>query len=61
MHTEVVSANSVDVFVIELGEDEGGAAYLGGSVGVADEVLEGGPALGEQGEPAFSPPAQAAR
>jgi hypothetical protein len=46
--------------VPELGEDEGGAGYLGGAVGVGGDVLEGGPALGEQGEPAFSAAAQVA-
>jgi hypothetical protein len=45
--------------VLELGEDEGGAGYLGGAVGVGGDVLEGGPALSEQGEPSFAPAAQA--
>jgi hypothetical protein len=40
--------------VLELGEDEGGSGYLGGAVGVGDDVLEGGPALGDQDKPAFS-------
>jgi hypothetical protein len=47
--------------VLELGEDEGGTGYLGGTAGVGGDVLEGGPALGEQGEPAFSPAAQVAQ
>jgi len=47
--------------VLELGEDEGGAGYLGGAVGVGGDVLEGGPALGEQGEPALAVAAQAAQ
>jgi hypothetical protein len=33
--------------VLELGEDECGAGYLGGAVGVGGDVLRGGPALGE--------------
>jgi hypothetical protein len=47
--------------VLELGEDEGGSGYLGDSVGVGGDVLEGGPALGERGEPALSLAAQAAQ
>ena len=44
-----------------VGEDEGGAGYLGGSAGAGGDVLEGGPAAGEQGEAAFSPAAQPAQ
>src|SRR5215469_11029297 len=47
--------------MLELGEDEGGAGYLGGAGGVGGDVLEGGPALGEQGEPALPAGAQAAQ
>ena len=47
--------------MLELGEDEGGTGYLGGAVGVGGDVLEGGPALGEQGESAFSLAAQSAK
>jgi len=46
--------------VLVLGEDEGGAGYLGGAIGVGGDVLEGGPALGEQGEPALSPASEVA-
>jgi hypothetical protein len=46
--------------MLELGEDQGCPGYLGGPVGVGGDVLEGGPALGEQGESAFSPAAQVA-
>jgi hypothetical protein len=46
--------------VLELGEDEGGTGYPGGAAGVGGDVLEGGPALGEQGEPAFTAAAQVA-
>ena len=46
--------------MLELGEDEGGADYLGDSSGAGGDALEGGPALGEQGEPAFSLAAEAA-
>ena len=46
--------------MLELGEDEGCAGYLGGAAGVCGDVLEGGPALGEQGEPAFPAAAQVA-
>jgi hypothetical protein len=44
--------------VLELGEDEGGPGYLRDAVGVCGDVLEGGPALGERGEPALSLAAQ---
>jgi hypothetical protein len=46
--------------VLELGEDEGGADYPGGSSGAGGDALEGGPALGEQGESSFSLAAEAA-
>jgi hypothetical protein len=46
--------------VLVLGEDEGGADYLGQVAGAGGGVLEGGPALGEQGEAAFSLKAEAA-
>jgi hypothetical protein len=47
--------------VLELGEDEGGADDLGELAGAGGGVLEEGPALGEQGEPAFSLEAEAAQ
>jgi hypothetical protein len=47
--------------VLELGEVEGGAGYLGDPAGAGGDVLEGGPALGEQGEPAFPAAAQVAQ
>jgi hypothetical protein len=46
--------------MLELGEDQGCPGYLGGPAGVGGDVPEGGPALGEQGESAFSPAAQVA-
>src|ERR1700745_1742192 len=42
-------------------EDKGGAGYLGDPAGACGDVLEDGPALGEQGEPSFSPAAQVAQ
>jgi hypothetical protein len=45
--------------VLELGEDEGGAGDLGDVPRAGGDVLEEGPALGEQGEPSFSLEAQA--
>ena len=47
--------------MLVLGEDEGGAGYLGGPVGVGGDVLEGCPPLGEQGESSLSAAAQAAQ
>jgi hypothetical protein len=47
--------------VLELGEDEGGAGYLDDATGAGGDVLQDGPALGEQGEPALSLAAQAAQ
>ena len=44
-----------------VGEDEGGAGYVGDAAGAGGDVLEGGPAAGEQGEAAFSLAAQAAQ
>jgi MFS family permease len=46
--------------VLVLGENEGGAGYLGDAAGVGGDVLEGCPALGEQGEPAYSAAPQVA-
>ena len=46
--------------MLELGEDEGGADYLGGSSRAGSDALEGGPALGERGESSFSLAAEAA-
>jgi hypothetical protein len=47
--------------VLPLGEDEGGAGYLGGAAGAGGDVLKGGPAAGEQGEAAFCLAAQPAQ
>jgi len=47
--------------VLELGEDECGLDYFGGSPRAGGDVLEGGPALGEQGECSFSLAAEAAQ
>ena len=44
-----------------LGQDEGGADYAGGVAGAGGDVLEGGPAAGEQGKSAFSGGAQPAQ
>jgi hypothetical protein len=55
---EVISPIWPQVFVLVVGQDEGGAGYIGGSAGACGDVLEGGPALGEQGEPAFAAAAQ---
>jgi hypothetical protein len=46
--------------VLELGEYEGGTGYLGDPAGVGGGALEGGPAPGEQREPALSPAAEIA-
>jgi hypothetical protein len=47
--------------VLELGEDESGLDYLGGSPGAGGDALEDGPALGERGESSLSLAAQAAQ
>jgi hypothetical protein len=52
--------NSWDVGVLEVGEDEGGAGDIADLAEAGGDVLEGGPALGEQGEPAFAQAAQGA-
>lgn len=44
--------------MLELGKDEGCAGYLGGAVGVGGDVLDGGPAPGEQGEAALAAAAE---
>ena len=41
-----------------MGADEGGAGDVADLAGAGGDVLEGAPALGEQGEPAFSQAAQ---
>ena len=43
-----------------MGEDEGGAGDVTDFAGAGGDVLEGAPALGEQGEPAFAQAAQRA-
>src|SRR5215813_8493983 len=52
--------NSCDVAVLEMGEDERGAGDVADFAGAGGDVLEGAPALVEQGEPAFSQTAQRA-
>jgi hypothetical protein len=47
--------------VFPVGQDEGGAGYLGGSAWAGGDVLQGCPAAGEQGEASFSLAAQAAQ
>jgi hypothetical protein len=47
--------------MLELGEDEGCAGYLGDAAGVGGDVLEGAPALGEQRKPSFAAAAQVAQ
>ena len=44
--------------MLPLGQDEGGADYLGGPAGACGDALEGGPAAGEQGGAAFALAAQ---
>jgi hypothetical protein len=44
--------------VLEAGEDEGGAGDAADFAGAGGDVLEGAPALVEQGEPAFALAAQ---
>src|SRR6266702_2874949 len=51
---------SCDVAVFEMGEDEGGAGDAADFAGAGGDVLEGAPALAEQGEPAFAEAAQGA-
>ena len=41
-----------------MGEDEGGAGDVADLAGAGGDVLEGAPALAEQGEPAFAQAAQ---
>jgi hypothetical protein len=44
--------------VFEMGKDEGGAGDVADLAWAGGDVLEGAPAAGEQGEPAFSQAAQ---
>jgi hypothetical protein len=44
--------------VLEMGEDECGAGDVSDFAGAGGDVLEGAPALVEQGEPAFAEAAQ---
>jgi hypothetical protein len=46
--------------VLEVGEDECGAGDVADFAGAGGDVLEGAPALVEQGEPAFAEAAQGA-
>src|SRR5580658_1327956 len=57
---QVISENFLEVFVLPVGQDEGGAGYLGDPAGACGDVLEGAPAAGEQGEAAFALAAQPA-
>ena len=41
-----------------MGEDEGGAGDVADFAGAGGDVLQGAPAAGEQGEPAFAQAAQ---
>src|SRR5215831_6687830 len=50
--------HSSEVAVLEMGEDEGGAGDGADLAGACGDVLEGAPALVEQGEPAFAQAAQ---
>jgi hypothetical protein len=43
-----------------MGEDEGGAGDVADFAGAGGDVLEGAPAAGEQGEPAFTQAGQGA-
>ena len=56
--SEVISAISCDVAMLEMGEDEGGAGDVADFAGACGDVLEGAPAADEQGEPAFAETAQ---
>src|SRR5262245_41138784 len=57
---DVISANSCDVAVLEMGEDECGAGDIADFAGAGGDVLEGAPPLVEQGEPAFAEAAEGA-
>jgi hypothetical protein len=48
------------VAVLEMGEDEGGAGDVADLAGAGGDVLEGAPALGDQGKPSFAQAAQRA-
>src|SRR5215469_14484324 len=50
--------NSCDVAVFEMGEDRRGAGDVADLARAGGDVLEGAPALVEQGEPAFAQAAQ---
>jgi hypothetical protein len=56
--SEVISAISFEVAVLELGKDKRGAGDVADFAGAGGDVLEGAPAAGEQGEPAFAQVAQ---
>ena len=58
--TEVISAKFIDVAVLEMSEDEGGAGDVADLAGAGGDVAEGTPATGEQREPAFAQAAQRA-
>jgi len=49
---------SFDVAMLEVGEDEGRLSYARDLARAGGDMLEGAPALGEQGEPAFAEAAQ---
>jgi hypothetical protein len=52
--SEVISANSCDIAVFEMGENERGAGDVTDLAGAGCDVPEGAPAPGEQGESAFA-------
>ena len=56
----MISAISFDVAIFEMGQDQGGAGDVAGLAGAGGDVLEGAPAAGDQGEPAFAQAAQRA-
>src|SRR5690242_21476037 len=58
---QVISENLLQVFVFPVGQDEGGAGYLGDPARAGGDVLQGGPAAGEQGKAAFAGGAQPAQ
>jgi len=51
---EAISAVSVDVAVLEMGEDERGPGDVADLAGAGGDVLQGAPAAGEQRESAFA-------
>ena len=58
LNSEVISTKLCDVTVLEMGEDERRAGDVADFAGAGGDVLEGAPALAEQGGPAFARAAQ---